>query len=53
VLGALAAAVVTSYLPALLPLVILVPLALVVWFASARFGPRPGLGRSQDQNQDH
>ena len=49
VLGALAAAVVTSYLPELLPLVILVPLALVVWFASARFGPRPGLGQDRGE----
>jgi uncharacterized membrane protein YoaK (UPF0700 family) len=40
--GACASAVVTAYAPALLPLVVLVPLALVVWFASARFGPRPG-----------
>jgi uncharacterized membrane protein YoaK (UPF0700 family) len=51
VLGAVAAALVTSYLPALLPLVILIPLALVVWFASARFGPRPSLSRSQDDGQ--
>jgi len=42
VAGAVASAVVTTYLPALLPVVILAPLALVVWFASARFGPRPG-----------
>ena len=42
VVGACAAALVTAYVPALLPVVLLVPLALVVWFASARFGPRPG-----------
>lgn len=42
VVGACASAVVTAYLPALLPIVVLFPLALVVWFASARFGPRPG-----------
>jgi uncharacterized membrane protein YccC len=42
VVGAGASAVVTAYVPALLPVVLLVPLALVVWFASARFGPRPG-----------
>ena len=34
-----------AYVPALLPVVLLVPLALVVWFASARFGPRPGWPR--------
>jgi hypothetical protein len=28
--------------PALLPLVVLLPLAVVVWVASARFGPRIG-----------
>jgi uncharacterized membrane protein YccC len=42
VVGACASALVTAYVPALLPVVLLVPLALVVWFASARFGPRPG-----------
>jgi uncharacterized membrane protein YoaK (UPF0700 family) len=42
VVGACASAVVTLYVPALLPLVVLVPLALVVWVASARFGPRLG-----------
>jgi uncharacterized membrane protein YoaK (UPF0700 family) len=46
VAGAVASAVVTSYLPGLLPVVILVPLALVVWFASARLGPRPGWPRA-------
>jgi uncharacterized membrane protein YoaK (UPF0700 family) len=40
--GAFASAIITSHLPAALPVVILVPLALVVWIASARFGPRPG-----------
>jgi uncharacterized membrane protein YoaK (UPF0700 family) len=42
VTGAFSSAIVTTYLPALLPLVMLLPLALVVWFASARFGPRLG-----------
>jgi uncharacterized membrane protein YoaK (UPF0700 family) len=42
VVGACASGVVTAYVPALLPLVVLVPLALVVWVASARFGPRLG-----------
>src|ERR1700733_7783835 len=42
IVGACAAAVVTAYVPGLLPVVLLGPLALVVWFASARFGPRPG-----------
>jgi uncharacterized membrane protein YoaK (UPF0700 family) len=42
IVGACASAVVTAYAPALLPLVMLLPLALVVWIASARFGPRPG-----------
>ena len=42
VVGAFSSAIVTTYLPALLPLVMLLPLALVVWFASARFGPRLG-----------
>jgi uncharacterized membrane protein YoaK (UPF0700 family) len=42
IVGACLSAIVTTYRPALLPLVVLVPLALVVWFASARFGPRPG-----------
>ena len=42
IVGACASALVTAYVPGLLPVVLLVPLALVVWFASARFGPRPG-----------
>ncbi len=42
IVGACASALVTASAPALLPVVLLVPLALVVWFASARFGPRPG-----------
>jgi len=42
VVGAFSSAIVTTYLPALLPLVMLLPLALVVWLASARFGPRLG-----------
>lgn len=41
VAGAVGSAVITSYQPALLPLLVLTPLALVVWIASARFGPRP------------
>ena len=42
VVGAVGSAVITSYATALLPLLVLTPLALVVWIASARFGPRPG-----------
>ena len=42
IVGACASALVAASVPALLPVVLLVPLALVVWFASARFGPRPG-----------
>jgi uncharacterized membrane protein YoaK (UPF0700 family) len=42
IVGACSAVLVTAYVPALLPVVLLVPLAVVVWFASARFGPRPG-----------
>ncbi len=42
VTGAVGSAVITSYATALLPLLVLTPLALVVWIASARFGPRPG-----------
>ena len=42
IVGACASALVAAHMPALLPVVLLVPLALVVWFASARFGPRPG-----------
>ena len=41
VAGAVGSAVITTYAPALLPLLVLTPLALVVWIASARFGPRP------------
>jgi len=41
VIGAILAAVLTTYQPALLPVVVLTPIALVVWLASARFGPRP------------
>jgi uncharacterized membrane protein YoaK (UPF0700 family) len=39
--GAMGSAIITSYAPTLLPLLVLTPLALVVWIASARFGPRP------------
>jgi uncharacterized membrane protein YoaK (UPF0700 family) len=42
VAGAVGSAVITTYAPLLLPLPVLTPLALVVWIASARFGPRPG-----------
>lgn len=41
VIGAVLAALITTYQPALLPIVMLAPIALVVWLASARFGPRP------------
>jgi uncharacterized membrane protein YoaK (UPF0700 family) len=41
VTGAILSAVITVYQPALLPIVVLAPIALVVWLASARFGPRP------------
>ena len=41
IVGAGSSAVVAEYVPALLPVVVLAPLALVVWLASARFGPRP------------
>lgn len=41
--GAILSALITMYLPALLPLVVLAPIALVVWLASARFGPRPAV----------
>ena len=42
VAGAVGSAVITTYAPLLLPLLVLTPLALVVWIASTRFGPRPG-----------
>ena len=45
VLGAVGSAVITTYVPGLLPLLVLTPLALVVWIASARFGPRPASTR--------
>jgi uncharacterized membrane protein YoaK (UPF0700 family) len=41
VAGALGSALISTYLPAVLPVLMLTPLALVVWIASARFGPRP------------
>jgi uncharacterized membrane protein YoaK (UPF0700 family) len=39
--GAILSALITTYQPALLPIVVLTPIALVIWLASARFGPRP------------
>jgi uncharacterized membrane protein YoaK (UPF0700 family) len=41
VIGAVLAALIRTYQPVLLPIVVLVPIALVIWLASARFGPRP------------
>jgi len=45
VAGAVGSAVITTYAPLLLPLLVLTPLALVVWIASTRFGPRPGTAK--------
>lgn len=42
-IGAILAALITMYQPALLPILVLAPIALVVWLASARFGPRPAI----------
>jgi uncharacterized membrane protein YoaK (UPF0700 family) len=39
--GAILSALITVYQPALLPIVVLAPIAAVIWLASARFGPRP------------
>lgn len=41
VTGAVLSGLITTYQPALLPILVLAPIALVVWLASARFGPRP------------
>jgi uncharacterized membrane protein YoaK (UPF0700 family) len=41
VTGAILSALITMQAPALLPILVLAPIALVVWLASARFGPRP------------
>jgi uncharacterized membrane protein YoaK (UPF0700 family) len=41
VTGAILSALITVYQPGLLPILVLVPIALVIWLASARFGPRP------------
>lgn len=41
VTGAILSALITMQAPALLPILVLVPIALVLWLASARFGPRP------------
>lgn len=41
--GAVLSALITTYQPALLPIVVLTPIALVIWLASARFGPRPAI----------
>ncbi len=49
VTGAILSAVITVYQPALLPIVVLAPIAAVVWLASARFGPRPA---TADQSSD-
>ena len=40
-IGAILSALITVYQPALLPILVLAPIALVIWLASARFGPRP------------
>jgi uncharacterized membrane protein YoaK (UPF0700 family) len=41
VTGAVLSALITTYHPALLPVLVLAPIAAVIWLASARFGPRP------------
>ncbi len=50
VTGAILSSLITMYQPALLPILVLAPIALVIWLASARFGPRPAaadqVGRS-------
>jgi uncharacterized membrane protein YoaK (UPF0700 family) len=43
VTGAILSALITMQAPALLPIVVLAPIALVIWLASARFGPRPAI----------
>lgn len=53
VIGALVAALITTYQPVLLPIVVLAPIALVVWLASARFGPRPAAADEGSQNSQN
>ncbi len=43
VTGAILSALITMQAPVLLPIVVLAPIALVIWLASARFGPRPAV----------
>ena len=50
VTGAILSALITMYQPALLPIVVLAPIALVVWLASARFGPRPAAADQAGQD---
>ncbi len=50
VTGAILSALITMYQPALLPIVVLAPIALVVWLASARFGPRPAAADQASQD---
>ena len=50
VIGALLAALIKTYQPVLLPIVVLPPIALVVWLASARFGPRPAAAGQASQD---
>ncbi len=50
VTGAILSALITMYQPALLPIVVLAPIALVVWLASARFGPRPAAADQASQS---
>ncbi len=50
VIGALTAALIKTYQPVLLPIVVLPPIALVVWLASARFGPRPAAADQASQD---
>ena len=49
VTGAMLAALITMYQPALLPILVLAPIALVIWLASARFGPRPAVADRDSQ----
>jgi uncharacterized membrane protein YoaK (UPF0700 family) len=48
--GAILSALSTMYQPTLLPIVVLAPIALVVWLASARFGPRPAAADEAGQD---
>ena len=50
VTGAILSALITTYQPALLPIAVLTPIALVIWLASARFGPRPAPGGQPSQS---